>query len=107
MWRPGLTALRRCRREGSGLVRRLLYVVFFVQVGLLLIVLPWWPAFWDHNYFAFAWPWLKPLLANNFVRGAVSGLGLVNLFAGFADLALVFASRERRETAAHDDTSHS
>ena len=85
----------------------MLYVVFFVQVGLLLIVLPWWPAFWDHNYFAFAWPWLKPLLANNFVRGAVSGLGLVNLFAGFADLALVFASRERRETPPHDDTSHS
>ena len=34
------------------LFRRFLYVVFFVQVGLLLIVLPWWPAFWEHNYFA-------------------------------------------------------
>jgi hypothetical protein len=31
---------------------------------------------------------------NNFVRGAVSGLGVVNLFAGFADLALLFAARE-------------
>jgi hypothetical protein len=83
-----------------------LYVVFFVQVGLLLIVLPWWPAYWDHNYFAFAWPWLQPLLANNFVRGAVSGLGLVNLFAGFADLALVFASRERGESPVHDHSAH-
>jgi hypothetical protein len=27
------------------------------------------------------------------VRGAVTGLGLVNLAAGFADLALVFVSR--------------
>jgi hypothetical protein len=55
--------------------------------------LPWWPAFWEHNYFAFAWPPLRTLLTNNFVRGAVSGLGLVNLFAGFADLALLFAAR--------------
>ena len=77
--------------------------MFFVQVGLLLIVLPWWPAFWDHNYFAFAWPWLQPLLANNFVRG----LGLVNLFAGFADLALVFASRERHSPTLRDGSERS
>ncbi len=32
-------------------------------------------------------------MTNNFVRGAVTGLGLVNLFAGFADLALVFIAR--------------
>ncbi len=104
MWRHESTGWQRCRREGRSLLRRLLYVVFFVQVGLLLIVLPWWPAFWDHNYFAFAWPWLQPWLANNFVRGAVSGLGLVNLFAGFADLALVFASRQRHEATLHNDS---
>jgi len=32
-------------------------------------------------------------VTNNFVRGAVTGLGVVNLIAGFADLALVFVSR--------------
>ncbi|HKB13494.1 MAG TPA: hypothetical protein VKD69_22665 [Vicinamibacterales bacterium] len=79
------------------LVRRFLYVIFFVQVGLLLIVLPWWPAFWEHNYFALAWPPLRTVLTNNFVRGAVSGLGFVNLFAGFADLAVLFTARERNE----------
>jgi len=62
-------------------------------VGLLLIVLPWWPAFWEHNYFAVTWPPLRSVLSNNFVRGAVSGLGFVNLFAGFADLALMFTGR--------------
>ena len=46
---------------------------------------------------ALAWPGLRPLLTNNFVRGAVTGLGFVNLCAGFADLALVFAARERRD----------
>jgi len=55
--------------------------------------MPWWPALWDHNYFVEKWPVLEPFLTNNFVRGAVTGLGLVNLFAGFADLAVVFAQR--------------
>ena len=52
--------------------------------------MPWWPAFWEHNYFALAWPPLRTILTNNFVRGAVSGLGIVNLCAGFADLAYLF-----------------
>ena len=44
------------------------------------------------------WPPLRPILTNNFVRGAVSGLGVVNLVAGFADLAPV--CRRAREPAA-------
>jgi hypothetical protein len=39
------------------------------------------------------WPALRSVLGNDFVRGAVSGLGLVNLFAGFAELAPVFLQR--------------
>jgi hypothetical protein len=72
------------------------FVAFFLEVGLLLVVLPW-SAFWERNYFAEAWPALQAFLTNNFVRGAVTGLGVVNLVAGFADLALVFAVREQRE----------
>ena len=79
-------ALPRCRPEGSALIRRLVYVAFFLEVGLLLVVLPW-SGFWEHNYFVVEWPPLEPLVTNNFVRGAVTGLGLVNLYAGFADLA--------------------
>ena len=36
------------------------------------------------------------------MRGAVSGLGLVNLFAGFADLAVLFAARDRGEVSLQD-----
>lgn len=57
-----------------------------------------WSAFWEQNYFAVAWPAVRPLLTNNFVRGAVTGLGLVNLFAGFAELASLFVIRARRDT---------
>lgn len=66
--------------------------------------MPWWPAFWEHNYFALAWPALRTFLSNNFVRGAVSGLGVVNLFAGFADLASLLGARSPNEVSLHDDT---
>jgi len=59
----------------------------------LLVVIPWWPALWDHNYFVNRWPWLGPILTNNFLRGGITGLGLVNLGAGFADLGTIFSAR--------------
>jgi hypothetical protein len=80
------------------MLRRLVYAAFFVEVGILLVVLPW-SGFWDRNYFGIAWPGLRPILANNFVRGAVTGLGLVNLFTGLADLALLFAVRGRQDAS--------
>lgn len=83
------------------MIRRLLYVAFFLEVGLLLVVLPW-SGFWERNYFAMAWPALRELLTNNFLRGAVTGLGLVNLYAGFADLAVVFAARPSAGAGRHD-----
>ena len=56
-----------------------------------------WSGFWDRNYFGSAWPGLRPILTNNFVRGAVTGLGVVNLFAGLVDLAMLFVPRERHD----------
>ena len=72
-------------------------MAFFLEVGLLLIVLPW-SGFWDRNYFVSAWPDLQPIMTSNFVRGAVTGLGLVNLVAGLADLTLLFAIRGRHDS---------
>ena len=67
-------------------------MAYFLEVGLLLIVLPW-SRFWEHNYFAQSWPLLTPFITNSFVRGGVTGLGFVNLLAGVADLAPIFTSR--------------
>ena len=65
-------------------------------MGLLLIVLPW-SAFWERNYFASSWPLLRLLVTNNFVRGDISGLGVVNLVTGFAELVPMFVVRARRD----------
>jgi hypothetical protein len=66
-------------------IRRLAYIAFFLETGLLLVVLPW-SSFWSRNYFVLHWPAISPWLVNDFVRGAITGLGLVNLAAGIADI---------------------
>ena len=76
-------------------------MAFFIEVGLLLIVLPW-SGFWERNYFAQAWPAFGAFVTNNFARGAISGLGLVNLLAGFAEFLPVFAARPRHDVAIGD-----
>ena len=74
----------------------LLLTALFLEMGLALIVIPW-STFWDHNFFVDWWPPIREVVANHFVRGAVSGLGVVNLAAGVAELVGLFA-RRRRET---------
>jgi hypothetical protein len=71
-------------------------VALLLEAGLLLIVIPW-SAFWDRNYFAEALPGLRTFLTNNFVRGAVSGLGALNLFAALAELAELFTRSPSRD----------
>jgi hypothetical protein len=72
--------------------RRLILIAYFVEVGLLLLVVPW-TGFLQHNYFVEGWPVLRGLFGNGFVKGAMSGLGLVNLGAGLAELVALFQDR--------------
>lgn len=80
------------RREGDNLLTRLLLVVFFIEVGLLLIVLPW-SGFWERNYFVYTLPFLEPLFLSPYFRGAVTGIGFLNLAAGFGEMSAVFGPR--------------
>jgi hypothetical protein len=69
-------------------------VVYFFEVGLLLVVVPW-STYWDRNYFARLAPAIGDAIRNPYVRGAVSGLGLINIVAGLAELFTLFSSRWR------------
>ena len=79
------------------MLRRLIFVAYFLEVGLLLVLVPW-SVFWERNYFAEIFPLLPHVLRNNFVRGAVSGLGVVNLLTGFYDLADLLMARRLGDT---------
>ncbi len=73
------------RQPDLSTLNRLLFTAYFLEVGLILFVVPW-SSFWERNYFAESLPLLQTLMRNNFVRGAVSGIGILNLAAGLADL---------------------
>jgi hypothetical protein len=75
-------------------LRRLILLAYFVEVGLVLLVVPWSP-FWDRNYFVQMWPALETLTRSNLTRGAVSGLGVVNLWAAISELGVLFGMRAR------------
>lgn len=76
----------------------LLIAALFAEVGLVLVVMPWSPL-WDRNYFLEAVPQLRVVVMNNYFRGAVSGLGLINIAAGIVELVALFDSRPVREPA--------
>ena len=62
-------------------MNRLLRVVLIFlcfELGVLLMILPW-SAFWELNFFLQRYPALLPVLLNPFVRGAISGLGLIDI----------------------------
>ena len=73
-------------------MRRLIIIAFFFEIGVALAIVPW-SAFWDRNYFAEAVPAIHTLITNNFVRGAVSGLGLLNIASGLAEIVSLMLGR--------------
>lgn len=60
-------------------------VLSSLLVGSLLAVVPWTPL-WETNYLLQPHPVLRGVLLSPFTRGAVSGLGLVNLLLGLTEV---------------------
>jgi hypothetical protein len=67
-------------------------VALLLETGLLLVLLPW-STFWERNYFVEWSPAIEGLLTSNYLRGAISGLGLVNLGVALVELADFLGSR--------------
>jgi hypothetical protein len=63
----------------------------------VLVVTPW-TAIWDRNFFALTQPWLGAIMANGFVRGGVSGIGILTAVTGLRDLTDAIL---RRPAATH------
>ncbi len=59
----------------------LVFVLICLELGIALIVLPW-TRVWTDNNLLLNYPTLRFWAANTFVRGAVSGLGLVDIWLG-------------------------
>ena len=59
-------------------VLRAILVVLCFEMGALLLYIPW-TAFWEQNYFLNHFPTLMPLLLHPSFRGAVSGIGVLDI----------------------------
>jgi hypothetical protein len=57
-----------------------LYVIIRVYIGVIVLVLPWYPPLWTDNELLNRFPQVAAFLSYGAVRGMVSGLGLLNLY---------------------------
>jgi hypothetical protein len=70
-------------------VSALLFILFCLEVGLFLIVFPWTER-WDDNLFATflssSIPHWSEYWQSSYLRGAVSGIGVVDLFICLSEI---------------------
>jgi hypothetical protein len=65
----------------AGLAR----VVFFFCLGMTLLLAPW-GALWHENFVMVRYAWAYAVGHNYFLRGAISGLGLTNLWLAIDEI---------------------
>jgi hypothetical protein len=62
-------------------ILRVVLLLLWLELGLMLILVPW-SEVWDVNYFLYQYPALGIFVKNPYLRGMISGLGVMNvLFA--------------------------
>jgi hypothetical protein len=60
-------------------VARVLFLLIWVELGLVLVLVPW-SEIWEANYFLVRFPAIDLALRSAYLRGAISGLGVMNIF---------------------------
>jgi hypothetical protein len=63
----------------------LLFVIVCFEVGVFLLVFPWLD-YWGTNWIASLAPWMHGIWDSTYFRGALSGLGLVNIYISLAEV---------------------
>lgn len=93
---PTAESKRYPRRHGVGVtwVWQILYILYCLEVGVFLILLPW-LSIWDSNYLIYRYPVMQPLVTNPYLKGAVLGLGIVNVLIGIQEI-VQFRKRPKR-----------
>jgi hypothetical protein len=62
----------------------LIFVLLCAGTGVILVIFPW-RLEWSDNYLLLRFPSLQPIFTNGFFRGVCTGLGLLDLWLGFAE----------------------
>ncbi len=67
----------------------LCFSVFAFEIGLFLVVFPWMDT-WSLNYFAGAYPALEDIWEEPAFKGALMGLGFLNIYVSLSQLMRLF-----------------
>lgn len=62
----------------------IVYVLFCIELGIVVVVLPWSPWWFNNNLLAH-WPQMRHFWQLGFVRGAISGIGFLDLWLGISE----------------------
>ena len=63
----------------------MIFILFCMEVGAFLLLFPW-TEWWEHNLFSSIVPEWHRFWENAYVRGSVSGLGVVNFYISFLEI---------------------
>ena len=86
----------------------LLYVIFCFELGVFLLVFPW-LKLWENSYFSnlewtvLGYDWER-VWDSAWFRGAVSGLGLMNLLISFSEVFALRRISDQPESASSDSS---
>jgi hypothetical protein len=61
------------------------FIIFCLEIGLYLLIYPWTES-WEGNYFSNLLPQFRDYWDNMYVRGAVSGLGVINVYVSLVEI---------------------
>lgn len=60
-------------------------IAFYFAIGVALLYSPWIPL-WSHNFFVIHYGWVASISQNNFLRGAISGIGVTDIWMAFEEV---------------------
>ena len=63
----------------------LLFMLVTFEVGLFLLFFPWMQR-WDTNSIGSLTPWIHDVWVSPYFKGALSGVGVVNIYISFAEV---------------------
>ena len=86
------------------MLTRLIFIAYCLEVGVVLMVAPW-SSFWDGNYFTALIPRVQPLLLSPYLRGGISGLGVLTFGVGLIDLVNLVFRRPAEQAESASPTS--
>jgi hypothetical protein len=82
---PAPVAVERPHYRWYHKMSAILFITFCLEIGFFLLIFPW-TEFWDSNYFSSLIPEWHQYWDNMYVRGGISGIGVVNLYISFVEM---------------------